>query len=108
MIGYNIDSSDKRDLDDPANAVSYLNGKYPTGIEEGYSAGKVVTIGANDEEKRLYAFDYEKREWFYLGNPSGVKDVRSVIIGSEGDPLVVEAAQEMPTGSLWFILEGDE
>lgn len=108
MIGYNIDSSDKRDLDDPTNAISYLNGKYPAGIEEGYSAGKVVTIGANDEEKRLYAFDYEKREWFYLGNPSGAKDIRSVIIGSEGDPLIVEAAQEMPTGSLWFILEGDE
>ena len=108
MIGHNINSISAPELDDPNNALEYLSAIYPQGIVDGYSAGKVVTIGPDDDDKRLYAYDYEKGEWFYLGNPSGVKDVRSVIVGKLDDVEIAAAAQKMPTGSLWFVLEGDE
>lgn len=108
LIGHNIDSSQNVSLDDPENAVNYLNTAYKGGIKEGYSVGKVVTIGPNDDDKRLYAYDYENNTWFYLGNPSGVKDIRSIIVGANNDSAIAEEAQKMPTGSLWFVLEGDE
>ena len=108
LIGTNIDSTNSPELDDPLNALEYLNATYPGGVKEGYTVGKVVTIGPTNDDKRLYAYDYDNSTWFYLGNPSGVQDIRSVILGKIDDADTIAAAQLMPTGSLWFVLEGDE
>lgn len=106
LVGTNIDSSTQQELDDSANAIAYLNNKYPNGIETGYTKGKVITIGRNDTDKRFYSYDYANSTWIYLGDISGMADVHSVLIG-ENNAANAAAASKMPTGSLWFVVEGD-
>ena len=107
LVGTNIDSALTPELDDPENALDYLNSTYPNGVESGYSTGKVITIGHNDTSKRFYSYDYDNNKWIYLGDISGMADVHSVLTGPE-DSTTAAAAERMPTGSLWFVVEGDE
>lgn len=107
LVGTNINSATAPELDDPANALDYLNSTYPNGVEDGYTTGKVITIGHNDTSKRFYSYDYDNNEWIYLGDISGMADVHSVLTGPD-DSTTAAAAERMPTGSLWFVVEGDE
>lgn len=107
LIGTNIDSASNPTLDTEAGAIAYLNNLYPNGITEGYSIGKVVTVGNAAGEKKFYAYDYDKGEWFYLGTTSGAANIASVIIG-EDNAATQQKALNLPTGSLWFVIEGDE
>lgn len=107
LIGTNIDSSSDTTLDIEANAIAYLNNLYPNGITEGYSIGKVVTVGGADSDKKFYAYDYDNGGWFYLGTTSGAADISSVILG-EDNTATEQKALTLPTGSLWFVVEGDE
>lgn len=107
LIGTNIDSSTNPTLNTEAGAIAYLNNLYPNGITEGYSIGKVVTIGSSDSDKKFYAYDYDKGEWFYLGTTSGAANIASVILG-EDNAATEQQALTLPTGSLWFVVEGDE
>lgn len=107
LIGMNIDTTNNLELEADINAITYLNETYPNGIVEGYTAGKVVTMGRPESDKRFYAYDYQNNEWFYLGNTNGVADIRSVIAGPE-DNTTEALALNLPTGSLWFVVEGDE
>ena len=107
LIGTNIDSSSNPTLNTEAGALAYLNNLYPNGITEGYSIGKIVTIGNSGEDKKFYAYDYDKGEWFYLGTTSGAANIASVILG-EDNVATEQQALTLPTGSLWFVVEGDE
>lgn len=107
LIGMNIDTTDSLELEVDTNAIDYLNETYPNGIVDGSIAGKVVTMGRPDMDKRFYAYDYQNNEWFYLGNTNGVADIRSTIAGPEDASTYTEALK-LPTGSLWFVIEGDE
>lgn len=106
LVGTNIDTSTQPDLDDSANALVYLNSKYPNGIETGYTKGKIVTIGHSDTSKRFYSYDYDHNEWIYLGDISGMADVHSVLVREENAAAASEA-EKLPTGSLWFVIEGE-
>lgn len=106
LVGTNIDTSTQPDLDDSANALAYLNNKYPNGIETGYTKGKIVTIGHSDTSKRFYSYDYDHNEWIYLGDISGMADVHSVLVREENAAAASEA-ERLPTGSLWFVIEGE-
>ena len=107
LVGTNIDSTSNPDLDDYSNALNYLNTTYPNGITEGLTSGKVVTIGTPESRKKFYAYDYQNNEWIYLGDIDGMADIHSVIAGPE-DESTEQQALALPTGSLWFVIEGDE
>lgn len=74
MVGKNITSADLGGK----TVIDYLNSTYPSGLTGSLSAdgqsidplnGKVITYGetAQKTEKEFYAFDYDKRTWYYLG-----------------------------------------
>ena len=104
MVGTYIDSAG-HDFSSNAKIIEYLTQEYPNGITEGYAAGKIVTIGAENDNKKFFAFDYQNNKWFYLGDVNGISDYRSVVAGKENDEGTIEVANSLPTGSLWFIIE---
>lgn len=105
LIGTHFDADDYPEMAQIHSAIVYLDTNYPDGITEGYAAGKVVTAGREGEEKRFFAYDYEHEHWIYLGSTSGVSTIRSVIAG---DDSVEEQALDLPDGSLWFVVEGED
>ena len=103
LVGTNISKSTDPSLDTIAGCLTYLNTTYPSGIVSGYAAGKVVTIGEDEADKWFFAYDYANNEWIYLGSIVASTIYPSCIVG---DASVAERAANLPSGSLWFVVEG--
>lgn len=110
LIGKNLFVEDNpTELSSMTTTINYLNTTYPNGLTEEGMAGKVVTVGTQTGTKNIYAFDYSLKQgsyvgWFYVGNFSS----SSYVVGAEDSVIAREAAEQLPVGGLWFILEDEE
>lgn len=101
--------NDPTNLSSIASTINYLNTTYPNGLVEKNMVGKVVAVGNQTGAKNIYAFDYTKINsdyvgWFYVGKFSA----SSYVVGAEDSAVAQEAAEQLPVGGLWFILENEE
>ena len=110
LIGKNLFVEDNpTELSSMTTTINHLNTIYPNGLTEEGMAGKVVTVGSQTGTKNIYAFDYSLKQgsyvgWFYVGNFSS----SSYVVGAEDSVVAREAAEQLPVGGLWFILEDEE
>ena len=73
------------------NVINILNIKYPEGLVDGNSGdgsldGKIVCVGDDPYDKRMYAFDYETKTWFYLGK-TNENDMYDAKLLEKGDAI---------------------
>lgn len=81
LIGKNITDEELGGQD----IIEWLNGQYPNGFTEDNMRGKIATWSEpGSDSKNLYAYDYDSKEWYYLGS---FKD------GSSTDVKIVENIQ---------------
>lgn len=106
LIGLNIPLSEAPNLDDISVATTYLNNLYPDGLTDPKYYGKIVTIGDEDKNKKFYAFDYDKEEWYYLGSFN--TDISWTLVGGEDDADIELLKTNVAVGGLWFVLEGED
>ena len=115
-IGMNISPDDILGPNDytlsRSKAIQYLNDNYGEGLIGDNIAGKVVTIGYKDDPKDVYAFDYNKKSWYFLGSiGQGGSSTEIADIGATnffGDislSLEDEVVQSLPNGCTWFVTE---
>ena len=121
-IGMNISPDDILGPNDytlkRSKAIQFLNTNYADGLTGDNIAGKTVTIGYKEDPKDLYAFDYNKKSWYFLGSfgqnkGSGGSDSSGDItnmgatnfFGDISLSLNSEVVQSLPNGCTWFITE---
>lgn len=104
LVGTNISKTTDPSLDTISGCLTYLNSNYPSGITSGYAAGKIVTIGDPTNDKWFFAYDYANNAWIYLGSIMSSTVYPSCIVG---DASAASQAATLPTGSLWFVVEGE-
>lgn len=63
LIGGNVTSSDVGSST-TSSIITYLNKTY----SDGYSGGKIMTFGEDEKSKKLFAYDYDNKTWYYLGS----------------------------------------
>jgi hypothetical protein len=97
LIGLNIIPNNN--ITDISSAIEYLNNNYSGGLSD----GKIITIGASDENKEFYAFDYDKNSWYYLGTFEN--DNYWTIIGNEDDIDIEVKKNKLATNGIWFVTE---
>lgn len=105
LVGLNLKAADISELGTPSTAIAYLNNKYPTGLVGLDLRGKIVSITDLFNEVRLYAFDYDKKSWFSLGEISGGSNGGGTVVGPEGNSAIQDLVNELPAQGVWFITE---
>ena len=103
LVGQNLKPSDIAGSFTIPNIIAHLNKVYPTGMLTGLLKGKIVCAGNENDEKRMFAFDYARKEWFYLGIVSA--ELQSNMIASENDSDLESKKANLMIGGIWFILE---
>lgn len=109
LIGLNLDPSKDEKLKTVPTTIQYLNETYSGGLTEPGIQGKIVTVGneSGDDNKDFYAFDYESKTWFYLGNFD--IDIDTVfIVGGKNDPDIGTKKEGLMPGGIWFVVEGED
>lgn len=115
-IGMNISPDDILGPNDytlsRSKAIQYLNDNYGEGLIGDNIAGKVVTIGYKDDPKDVYAFDYNKKSWYFLGSigqGGGREEIADIgatnFFGDISLSLEDEVVQSLPNGCTWFVTE---
>lgn len=113
FIGLNYDTADYPDLTTLVATLEFLNAQHPNGLT-GNLQGGVVTVGADDESKAFYAFNYNLnadgsyKGWYYLG-AIGNADIggggAGVVVGAEDDSATISLANALPENGVWFVVE---
>lgn len=108
LVGQNFNTTDNPSLNTISGAVTYLNNQYPSGLIGENLAGKIVTVGTNDDDKMFYAFDYTKtggnyKGWYYLGQLASIASTS--VVGKEDDQSIQTLLDELPPNGLWLIVE---
>lgn len=96
--------------------IEQLNQELPNGFPESdiNKHGKIVTVGDSDDQKKFFAFDYSTKEdgsykgWYYVGDASAagpITQTQGIIVGREDDDSLIEQAEDLPIGTVWFIVE---
>ena len=106
LIGLNVPLTEAPNLDIIDIAIDYLNNKYPKGLTNSKFYGKIVTIGGVIENKKFYAFDYDKNKWYYLGTFDDDKSWTLVCKEEESD--LEKLKNKLAFGGVWFIVEGED
>lgn len=98
--------------------VDRLNILHPSGLEGENLKGKIVSVGGEEDNKLLFAFDYSEPDagtgfkgWYYLGmvNQQRAEKFRMcVVAGSNMSASTLERSLPMPAGTLWFCIENDD
>lgn len=113
LIGMNYDTTEYPEMSSIVTAVHYLNEQHPNGLT-GDLKGKVVTAGAESEDKAIYAFDYNTKTdgsykgWYFLGTVDGSGGGMSgagVVVGREDDSDTQILANALPVNGVWFVVE---
>lgn len=84
MIGGNV-SQTTVDASDYSDIITYLNNTY----KDGYEDGKIITYSKGDgeaESKEFYAYDYQRKTWYYLGSISE-SNTHDVAVGEKTDEI---------------------
>lgn len=121
FIGLNLDHNDfNTDISTFNNLsisqiVAKLNTDYPTGLqdidENQGLAGKIITVGQSQSDKKFFGFNYSYdngsyKGWYYLGSIDNVDNVISCAMGTydqfvqEGSP-----AESVAEDGLYFIIQ---
>lgn len=108
LIGKHFDLTTYPEMGTIEGAISYLQTNFPNGLTGLGQEGKLVTVGVEEENKTLYAFDYTTSSgtyngWYYLGTFGDL----SVVAGKENDESTIVQASQLPVGGIWFIVKGD-
>ena len=108
LIGMNISLEKNPNLVDQSLAISYLNSNYSMGLT-GEMTGKLVSIGYENKNKDLYAFNYNKimgkyKGWYYLGTV-GLDEGSFTVISENTMINEKQAIKELKTSGIWFIEE---
>lgn len=90
--------------------INQLNEEYPNGLPSDNVdlKGKIITVGDTDDQKKFFAFDYQQRIWYYVGDASAggpVTQTQGIIVGYEDDDELIEQAEDLPIGTVWMIVE---
>lgn len=82
--------------------ITQLNQELPTGYTPADidHYGRVITVGAESENKQFFAFDFENNTWFFLGEVFSM----SVVAGQAEDPVVQQKLKELPVGAVWMVI----
>lgn len=110
LIGLNLPMSHFPDGTSNIRIINQLNTDYPDGLPstDVDLHGKVITVGDTDDEKKFFAFDYQVNTWYYVGSASAagqVTQTQGVIVGYEDDDELIQQAENLPVGTVWFIQE---
>ena len=116
LIGANFDSAHFTEGTSNIRIITQLNQEYPNGFPatDIDKHGKVVTVGDEDEQKKFFAFNYDKKEdgtykgWYFVGDASAagpITQTQGIIVGYEDDQDLIEQAEDLPIGTVWMILE---
>ena len=110
-IGMNYDTTEYPELIVVTTAISFLNEHHPNGLT-GDLKGKVITIGAAQTDKSIYAFDYNTKTdgsykgWYFLGTVDGTgAGSTTTVVGKETDETTQILANALPVNGVWFIVE---
>lgn len=107
LIGLDIDPGivpTQEEYPSQSDIISYLNQQYPSGLTGPGVNGKIVTIGAEGQDKAFYGFNYNTVTvdttqvyvgWYYLGTFSSV----AAALSPE------EETPALGTDGLWFVVE---
>lgn len=109
LIGLNLDAENPPEGYDFSNhdgVIKYLKEKYPEGLTDPDTVGKIVTVGFANNSKLFYAFDYTKSDgvyegWYYLGNLQLDLDT-AFTIAEESEQ---EKLDILYTKGIWFEVE---
>ena len=112
LIGTNYETSH---FTDPSNLgiATQLNQELPNGFPQTDvdKFGKIITVGAGDEQRKFFAFDYDKKEdgaykgWYYIGEVTPTTETQGIIVGEFDDPDLIQQAKDLPIGTVWMIVE---
>lgn len=110
LIGLNLPLSHFPDGTSNIRIVNQLNIDYPNGLPSDNVDlhGKIITVGDTDDQKKFFAYDYLNGTWYYVGDASAagqVTQTQGVIVGYEDDDELLEQAEDLPIGTVWFIVE---
>lgn len=97
LIGGNETAGSLNGANSISEIVEALNSKYPTGRDD----FKIITVGADEQNKQFYGFDYINDTWYYLG---GINASPGMIVGREDDVAIQNKAQTLIEDSIWFVL----
>ena len=121
FIGLNLDHNDfNTDISTFNNLsisqiITKLNTDYPTGLQDVDEnqglAGKIITVGQPQSDKKFFGFNYSYdngsyKGWYYLGSIDNVDNVISCAMGTydqfiqEGSP-----AESVAEDGLYFIIQ---
>lgn len=108
LAGKYYDKVKYPELDTIEHTIAYLNQKYPNGLTEEDLIGKMVTVGSNEDNKEMYAFDYTKTGetyggWYYLGKLA--MEIAPSVVAREDDPNIQSLLNDLPVNGIWFIEE---
>lgn len=114
LIGLNILESESELLKTIEGSIQYLNERYPGGLGEPNTdnnlKGKIVTVGEENGNKKLYAFDYSYvvigtyKGWYYLGS-LGDSSADNHFMFSTLDATDLEDKQnKLNSNGIWFVL----
>lgn len=108
LVGLNVTKAEIEANAD-GDALVYLNEKYPNGLtvedNELYGdqiAEKIVTVGEDGDDKEFYAYDYDKREWYYLGALASAIDARLANVANLSESQYQKLKQSIDTDGLLF------
>ena len=106
LVGLNIDTATHPELaNDISAAIKYLNEQYPSGLTGEGLKGKIVTIGgADSNDKKFYAFDYNTKSWYFLGMLK-TEMTSLYMIAKASDPDIDKKKNELSLNGLWFVVK---
>ena len=110
LIGLNLPLSHFPNGTSNIRIVDQLNTDYPNGLPSSNTElhGKIITVGDEEDQKKFFAYDYLNNTWYYVGDASAagqVTQTQGVIVGYEDDEALIEQAEDLPIGTVWFIVE---
>lgn len=112
LVGANYSSiqneeGEEIDINNRVAVLGWLNNSYPNGRED----GKIVVFGLDADNKEYYAYNYDTKTWFYLGNmESGTSMIVADLLegvdindesGMSADTIAIR--NSLPVGGYWFI-----
>ena len=90
------------------NIIRKLNTDYPKGLLNS-DKGKVITVGANNQIKSFYAFDYDQKTWYFLGKIGDLSRYpNSGVFVGKSDFNTNDKLESLNVGGFWFVTYGED
>lgn len=90
------------------NIIKKLNTDYPKGLLNS-DKGKVITVGANNQIKSFYAFDYDQKTWYFLGKIGDLSRYpNSGVFVGKSDFNTNDKLESLNVGGFWFVTYGED